>query len=119
MRELAQFLSRMAIIALLVMFGIFYGVDLATNGIGQVNGPLKAEQEAGRTERVLEAAEETARADAGNADEERASPFDRLEKPVHNTTLVNALADAAGNVLQRTARGSIELIVSLFDGILH
>jgi hypothetical protein len=29
------------------------------------------------------------------------------------------LADVTGDVLQRTARGGIELIVSLFDGILH
>lgn len=110
---IARFFTRLIIVGLLVCFGIFYGVDLATHGIENVHGRLETEQWP-TADDERQAASDT-EPDGASEDE---GPFARAEI-VQESTLVGSLADATGTVLQRTARGGIELIVSVFDGILH
>lgn len=117
---MARFFTRLGIIALLVCCGIFYGVDLATHGIEDIYGKPGMPAEDGVPAPSYEgtAAQSDPVWSAADPEEER-DPWQALEQPVPDTALVNVLADATGTVLQRTARGGIELIVSLFDGILH
>jgi len=117
MREMGQFLMKIVLVGVLVCFGIFYGVDLATHGISEVSGPYLSEDTAvpAAVNEVTDRSDETVTASSGHG---VASVYE-IETPVQDGTLVNVLADTAGTVLQRTARGGIELIVSLFDGILH
>ncbi|WP_200965663.1 hypothetical protein [Insulibacter thermoxylanivorax] len=115
---MARFLTRLGILALLVCCGIFYGVDLATNGIEDIYGKPGMPAEDGVPASSYEGT--AVQADpVWSADQEERDPWQALEQPVQDTALVNVIADATGTVLQRTARGGIELIVSLFDGILH
>jgi Neuraminidase (sialidase) len=129
MNDIWKFCIRMGIVGLLVCFGIFYGVDLATHGLGETSGrsigvsPGTSGEWTGQG--PGEVAGTTDPQQTGNADRGEGQdpypyrpPYDPLT-PAQEPTLVSLLADVTGNVLQRTARGSIELIVSLFDGILH
>ena len=110
---IVRFFTRLAIVGLLVCFGIFYGIDLATHGIENVHGPLQTESWTPADDK-----QEEANDSAENDDADVTAAYKQAEM-LHDSTLVGSLADATGTVLQRTARGGIEWIVSVFDGILH
>jgi len=121
MNEFWKFCIRMGIVGLLVCFGIFYGVDLAANGLSETGGRIGAVDSAVSDERTDESERqqtETYSDHAGADSYPYEPPYDPLT-PAQEPTLISVLADVTGDVLQRTARGGIELIVSLFDGILH
>lgn len=124
MREFGRFLVKLSLIGLLVIFGIFYGIDLATHGISEINGPLVTTSAGTDSADQLVQAEKSEkrendeRGEFNEASAQSGDPFARLRSP-SDPALVNVLADATGHVLQRTARGGIEFFVSLFNGILH
>lgn len=126
MNDMWKFGIRMLILGLLVCFGIFYGVDLATNGLSETGSrsvgashttrvdPLS--QDAGSHLDQSETVQPEHHSNTGSYPYQ--PPYDTLTA-AQSPTLISVLADVTGDVLQRTARGGIELIVSLFDGILH
>lgn len=127
MGAMRQFLFRLLIIGVLVCFGIFYGVDLATQRMTELNGhPFQSESAVDGV--GADFADSVASETGDHASKRREdiiavieheSALPKQVTPVQDRSLVTVLADTAGHVLQRTARGGIELIVSLFDGILH
>jgi hypothetical protein len=126
MNDFWKFCTRMGIVGLLVCFGIFYGVDLAANGLHETGARSISVNPAASDEQAVRDADQLADGsgnlspglfpDAGQYPYQ--SPYDPMTY-AQEPTLVSVLADVTGDVLQRTARGGIELIVSLFDGILH
>lgn len=118
----------------LACFAVFFGVDLATQGIEEIHGPLptpQIEKNSEQTDLELEVAKlqqqieqmekETKVAEVQEEPPNiAANPNEKAPIPgPGGDTLVNRMADSAGMLLRGTAQRGVEMFVSLFDGILE
>lgn len=118
---MSRFGKQLIIACLLLFFGVFYGLDMAKSGIERVNGPL--EQEISPAESVvIEAPQENKGQEISNKEESSESklssesPRNRVissDKPIHR------VADKTGDLLHISVRSGIELVVSLFEEVVH
>ena len=114
-----SFLIKISVIVLLFGLGIFYGVDLASKGVGQIYGtdPTSAASES-------ESTEQSAPPKAGYAEPEiKSEPAAQGQAanqgfPVNDVGKVHRLASNVGSLLQDIADALVGIILSIFDGLL-
>jgi len=129
---------------LILCFGVFFGVELATRGMERIHGPIASD---GRTwsasaERPSEHRTPADRSADTNADRRGSMEPERPSEdtaeglpdngarrqdrpsapPVHHLSAdsgVNRLGNEVGGLLQKMASGTIRAVVGLFDGIVQ
>lgn len=104
--------ARLAALALVLLFGVFYGITVTRDGIGHVYGPLEErgaaeETRAGGPEAML----------SPDAALEGAAPAFRAERPGEPSAL-SRFARAAGDLLRLLADGLVRLFVRLGEAVL-
>jgi hypothetical protein len=125
---MSRFGQRILIWSVLMSFAVFFGVELATRGLGDLEGDgsaagtgaveaeeLLREMRREAEERAAAAAKEPA-LPAPPADRSPAPPEAAAEDGTGN--VVEGLASAAGRLLRVTAQGSVEFVIGLLDGML-
>lgn len=111
-----RFGTRVLIVLLLVSFGVFYGVDLATRGTERIHGPLAHENETAQHHDEQEPlpVEDVPLEDEGEP---------ALPEPPHLDPA--ALSDQGkwalriGQVLQKIAHRIVESVVSIYETFLE
>lgn len=133
---------RLLIWIVIACFAVFFGVDLATKGIEEIHGPLPSAPVHSEAKPQKEADPEYSRlleqiayleAQLKERDSQILSeqpeptsgsvptPYPQelmLSSSAYGDTLVNRVADSTGLIVRGTAQKSVELLISLFDGIL-
>jgi len=97
---------------LLIVFSIFFGVDLATRGVERIQGPV-----AGTAARphLLGPDAQTPRQEAPKPK----PPAPHKVSPVSGDTLINRIANKTGDLLQIIAYHGIKWVVSFFSGLMR
>lgn len=111
-----RFSATFLVMILLLAFGILFGVDIATNGIEQVHGPVSG---AGRDH--LQAASPVPQMTpppVPRAEVNRPAGEAEPRKLEYQTSKVTHVFDKFGRLVQITADHGLRFIVSLFDKML-
>lgn len=121
--------GRMLTLVFVLVLGVFYGISVSREGIGQVYGPLEFEEAAAAEEERIGTAErddgfppweEAAGSGAGEAVAAEPAPPD--EPALHGgrtgETAMNRIAGKAGDLLRLLADGLIRLMVGLGEAVL-
>jgi hypothetical protein len=113
---MSRYMLKLLFAVFLVGFGVFYGLDMANNGIERVNGPLEEKTETQITETAQPAEEIEPEEEKVPAPEP--VPEEQL-RPVVADKMIHRLADKTGEAIQFTVQGGVEMIVSLFEKAIH
>ncbi len=100
--------ARVLIIGLLIIFGIFYGIDIATQGIERIHGSLDQES----SEIIMD--DPIQEADVEVTEEEPV-----MFTPVPSNKLIHQLSDQTGKIIQITFQSGVNVLVSIFEDIIH
>lgn len=116
---MARFSSRLFMACILIGFGVFFGVEIAKNGIEQINGPFEPQLEAAvvTENNGQEQAQNAIVQDAGHEQEDTVQlpPL----RPVPADKAIHKLANKTEQVLESSLQGGVELIVTLFETIVY
>lgn len=113
-----SFFIKVCVIVLLFGLGIFYGVDLASKGVGQIYGTDPT------TSNESEQLEQSAPSKAGYVEPEiKSDPIEHGQPantgiPANDIGKMHRLASSIGSLLQGVADALVEIILSIFDGLL-
>lgn len=112
---MARFSSRLIIACILIAFGVFFGVEIAKNGIEQINGPLEQQAVVYEVEEIQGEAEPVVEDEVEQHAPEQLQPLRPIpaDKPIHK------LAGKTEQVLESSLQSGVELIVSLFEIIVY
>lgn len=128
---MSSFGGKLLIGCLLICFGVFYGIDVASNGIEQVNGPMTPVNSQQETVTREDIQPSTNFIKNQNTDQTQShththfqevdslSPSDAILTPVVSDKLIHRLADKTGEVIQSTFHFGVEIIVSVFDDVVN
>lgn len=115
---MSRFSIRFLLACLLLGFGIFFGVELASRGIERVHGPMQPTMPAAGT---MEPTPAKPSVNIKPADKERNPPVaSRQADPaqvITSDSLINHIANKTGTLLRVMAHYSIDIVISFFDGI--
>ncbi|NDI33758.1 DUF3679 domain-containing protein [Chengkuizengella sediminis] len=110
---MARFSIQLLLLFFIVSFCVFFGVELAKQGIEEIHGPLETGAEEISTSSEIQS-ENQKSDDEISAEEEEDSPRLSLTTPTEESS---GLSVKIGNVLQSTAHKGIEVIVSVFHAL--
>jgi hypothetical protein len=130
-----RFGQRLLIWSVLLSFAVFFGVELATRGIGDLEGNGAASGMASgerviQAEDLLKEMQQTAQQERVMREQPTAAAIEPVRPEPHLTqnetvaaqhsdNLVEGLANKTGHLLRVTAQGSVEFIIGLLDGMLN
>lgn len=115
---MSRFGSRLLLACLLMGFGVFYGLDMARNGTEYVNGPL--EQLSSESESEVSQPQPPVEESLPEIEADPPSEVLMHElRPVTADKAIHRMANKTGGVIQATLQGGVEIIVSLFEGVVH
>ncbi|MFC3767760.1 hypothetical protein [Paenibacillus sp. GCM10012303] len=117
-------------IVLMMCFGIFFGIELATKGMERIHGPAPASVQPGaavQPQPVTQAPPpaagngQTPVSAKGQGGENAATAAQPKPQPQPLTTDsgVNRVGNQIGDMLQSVAHGTIRTVVSLLDSIVN
>ncbi|MDP5273059.1 DUF3679 domain-containing protein [Chengkuizengella axinellae] len=104
-----RFSIQLLILFFVVSFCVFFGVELAKEGIEEIHGPLEANSESVPTTVEVQPQDEEVSVEK----KDDSNKLD-LNKPIPEPTGVGV---KIGDVLQSTAHKSVEIIVSIFNAV--
>jgi hypothetical protein len=110
---MSRYGTKILLACLLMGFGVFYGLDMAKQGTEYVNGPLQQQEPSQVTLPVQEI-----------LPEEKEEPIVEEElklelRPVTADKAIHRLSNKIGSLIQATLQGGVEIIVSIFEGVIH
>jgi len=108
----SRFSRQVLIMVLLIVFSIFFGVDLATRGVERIHGPAAGTA----VQQGLPGSD--ARALRQEAPKPKSSVPHKVSA-VSGDTLINRIANKTGDLLQIIAYHGIQWIVSFFSGLMR
>lgn len=140
---MARYSFTFIIVVLMLCFGIFFGIEMATKGMERIQGPTAgypvqgglpqqtppphsstAAATGGKTENAVtappngsSAASGTAASPTGNATAE--PPLPVQPPPLTVDSGMNKVGNEIGDMLQSAAHGTIRAIVSMLDSIVN
>lgn len=124
---MARYSVTFVCIVLMLGFGIFFGIELATRGIERIQGPINGyaqvqQQPAPANPGAAPQAGAAAGTPGQNASSvPAAAPVKPKPQPQPPTgdSGINRAGNQIGDMLQSAAHGTIRTIVSLFDSIVN
>lgn len=118
---LHRFVVRSLLLCIVIVFSVLFGVELATTGIQQTGGqvpdaihesvPIPASQ-------ILTAEELKQELEAELGQQKDSQQELDSHTGQRTETLVDDIASSAGNVIRKTAQGSVEVVISMIDRLL-
>lgn len=121
---MARFSYRLFIACILIGFGIFFGVEIAKNGIEHINGPfvqqtgIISEGESAGERQLLEQVNQAVAHEKVEAPQADTVQLQTL-RPVPADKAIHKLASKTEQVLESSLQSGVELIVSLFEIIVY
>ena len=127
-------------IVLLMCFGIFFGIEMATRGISRIQGPVSGpwpygysygNQPAYNGGLAVQPAQSGGTADDGqptgganaagpaSASAKEPAPVKPVPQPIAEETGINKLGNKIGDLLQSAAKGTIRTVVSVLDQVVE
>ncbi|MDF2721378.1 MAG: hypothetical protein K0Q59_1053, partial [Paenibacillus sp.] len=115
-------------IILMLVFGIFFGIELATRGIEQIQGPvIGTVQQPSHTPSASNASttpaassQEPKSSSQSAAEQPKPLPQPKPQpQPLSGDSGINRAGNEIGDMLQSAAHGTIRTIVSLLDSIVN
>lgn len=111
---MSRFATRLLIACVLITVGAFLGIEMTKSGIERIYGVQNDTMEENSTNvsvnpASIEATEEPAIPAQTNID---------LATPVVSDKMIHRAADTTGQMLQTTVRGGVDLVVSIFEGLV-
>lgn len=110
-----RFSATFLVMILLLAFGILFGVDIATNGIEQVHGPVSGN---GGEPQAIPSVRQIASSPIPRMEEKRAASKAEPQKTAYRTSTVTYVFDKFGRLVQITADHGVRYFISLFDKML-
>lgn len=118
---MSKSLQNVVIVIGLVGFGVFFGIDTAGRGVEQIQGPMQTPAAT-----VVAPAATPAPTPSPAPTPAPEQTVQQLSEPAsasmpHGNVQpkMTVIADKTGGVVQSAAQGGVELVVSLFEGLLN
>lgn len=115
---MSSFSSKLLIACLLIGFGIFFGIEMTRNGIEQINGPLEHERPE-VTNFTVKHIEKSESDGSGVDADEQAVIAQQALRPAMPDKAIHRMANKTEKLIETSLQEGVELIVSLFEVIVH
>lgn len=127
---MSRFSGMFVCVVLMMCFGIFFGIELATKGMERIHGPAPASVQPGvavQPQPVTQAPQpaagngQAAGSAKGQGGENATQPVQPKPQPQPITadSGINRVGNQIGDMLQSVAHGTIRTVVSLLDSIVN
>lgn len=101
--------TKLLLSCLLICFGVFYGVNMATTGIERIHGPIQQEPALDQQKEVQQEVVQTI----------QENTLRNELRPAVPDKIIHRLADKTGEVIHFTVQSGVEAIVSIFEKVIH